>query len=353
MFETELVLWLQSFSSEWLTSFMVLLTRTGNTRTYFLLALVVAFGFDFRIGFIFFQVVLWNTALAGFLKNLFALPRPAEIDAAVELLALDSVPNTTPLEGVDGDHFFDLPEPEAIEYYRTEVGEGFGFPSRHVSMTTSVGVGAAMLLRSRRLTIVALAYVALVALSRMYLGRHFLADVLGGFLLGLTIVFAVRFVLRSEPGQVLLRTRSIPTAWSWWSKTLLVAVFTLPPLLLAALEADSAFTSAGRLLGANAAFAILFLQGVPAERHTPLCRLARVGLALLLYFGVSQLVQALSLQPGVEASGWRAFSLEFVPSFAFLLGTVWIGSLLGLYQRRDAGPAAEPKHSFFRAALLR
>jgi hypothetical protein len=56
-----------------------------------------------------------------------------------------------------------------------------GFPSGHVSATTAFVVGWAMLAGSRRRRwAFAATWIAAMALSRMYLGRHFLGDVIGG-----------------------------------------------------------------------------------------------------------------------------------------------------------------------------
>jgi hypothetical protein len=201
-------------------------------------------------------------------------------------------------------------------------------------------------LRSRWLAGLGMAFVTLVAVSRMYLGRHFLADVLGGFLLGLAVVTALGFVLRSEPAQRLLRAGRIPTGWTGRRKGGVVAVFVLLPILLLALANDpDAFDSVGRLLAVNTAFAILFWQGLPAERNTAVRRGARVGLALLLYLGTSEVTTTLIALAGAKDTALGEFAIGFVPPLAFLLGTVWLGARLGLYTRSDGAaerPAMQP-----------
>ena len=245
MFETELILWLQSFSVQWLTVVMDILTPLGSARPFVALALIVTFGYDFQKGCILFQVVMWNGALTNFVKNMVALPRPMGVDAAVELLGEDTV-HVTPFVAADGDDFFDLPEPDAIEHYRAAAPSlGYGFPSSHVSMGTSFGLASAALVRSRRVAAVALAYVLVVAFSRLYLGRHFLADVLGGFLVGAVVLVGVRAVVRTHVARLVLHLRSVPDVWRSRQRALLAALLVVPPLLLLVLGAESHFLSVG------------------------------------------------------------------------------------------------------------
>jgi membrane-associated phospholipid phosphatase len=56
------------------------------------------------------------------------------------------------------------------------------FPSDHVAMYS--GLAVALYVVDRKLCLVALALTAVHAVARMYLGLHFLSDVIGGFGLG-------------------------------------------------------------------------------------------------------------------------------------------------------------------------
>ena len=349
MFETELILWLQSFSAEWLTAVMRVLTPIGDPRTFVALAIIVTFGYDFQKGFILFQVVVWNGALTNFLKNMVALPRPAAVDAAVELLGSDTT-NATPFVAADGNDFFDLPEAEAIAHYRTTPDVSYGFPSTHVSASTSFGLTSAVLVRSSRVAVVALTYVLVVAFSRLYLGRHFLADVLGGFVVGALVLAGIGFLVKTHAAKLVLQMRSVPAAWRTPQKAVLTALLTVPPLLLLALGAESDFTSVGRLLAANAAFGILFLRGMPAERPTIGSRLARVVLALVLFVGSTALMEICATHAGLANSDWGDFTIGFVPPFAYLLGTVHIGSALGFYWKRNIAAHYYPQCVTFRTA---
>ena len=64
----------------------------------------------------------------------------------------------------------------------------FGFPSGHAAATTALVVGAWWLLRSAMARSRTAVWIPLTALSRVYLGRHFLGDIAGGLFVGLASV---------------------------------------------------------------------------------------------------------------------------------------------------------------------
>ena len=103
-------------------------------------------------------------ALVVSLKGLFALPRPPGAGTATNA---ELVPAA--LRGV---------------YESMATGEGFGFPSGHATLSLLVWGGIAWALRvgtRRQRAAVAATIVALIGLSRLVLGVHYLADVLAGF----------------------------------------------------------------------------------------------------------------------------------------------------------------------------
>ncbi|MEF8974262.1 MAG: phosphatase PAP2 family protein [Haloarcula sp.] len=103
-------------------------------------------------------------ALVVSLKGLFALPRPPGAGTATHA---ELVPAA--LRGV---------------YESMATGEGFGFPSGHATLSLLVWGGIAWALRvgtRRQRAAVAATIIALIGLSRLVLGVHYLADVLVGF----------------------------------------------------------------------------------------------------------------------------------------------------------------------------
>ncbi|OLT29088.1 PA-phosphatase [Nocardiopsis sp. CNR-923] len=107
------------------------------------------------------------------------------------------------------------------------VESSFGVPSGHAQSSTVLWGYLAVRSGRRGWIAAAAVLVALVCLSRVYLGVHFISDVLAGLLVGLAILWAV---LRWE-GRVLAWWRGLPTA-AWVGCALAVCVL---PCLAAAL----------------------------------------------------------------------------------------------------------------------
>lgn len=119
------------------------------------------------------------------LKGLFALPRPPGAGTA-----------TPPAW---------LPELLGSVFVEAATGDGFGFPSGHAIGSTMAYGGAAVLyegfLDRRWRRVLAAGVVAVVALSRVALGVHYLVDVLVGIVVGAVALWAVLRVARDDRGR--------------------------------------------------------------------------------------------------------------------------------------------------------
>jgi membrane-associated phospholipid phosphatase len=195
MFQTEIHLWLQSFDAPLLRLFMQVISFFGDEDFYTLLVVVLLFGIDKKRGFVVMQVMLWTSIVTAALKDYFALPRPVDVDRLVADLP-DERRYDTPFTGRDAATFFGLPPEEVVMYYRNLPGVSFGFPSGHCSSSIATWGSLALLFRRAWLIWVTLAFFLLMPVSRMYLGRHFLADVIGGLILGLIALTIVAVMQR-------------------------------------------------------------------------------------------------------------------------------------------------------------
>jgi hypothetical protein len=198
--------------------------------------------------------------------------------------------------------------------------------------------GLAMVFRSRRLAWLAPFFVALVALTRLYLGVHFLADVLGGALLGGLVLFAAWKLIGGDMG----RERFFAAARSRLSSALpgvlyYFFLFVLPALLVLFSLFNPMF--AGFFVGMNAAFTLALRSGLPDDKGSPATRLARVLLGGLLFWLLSlALGLAFARVPAMAGSPWASFLSTGLGTFLAIQGGIKLLLLLGLY-KKEAAPA--------------
>jgi membrane-associated phospholipid phosphatase len=336
MFQTGIHIALQSPASGFLTRLMLLVTALGYYQVIIMILIAVLFGFSLRKGFLLFQVIFWTAVLSEMAKDFFGLPRPFFADNRVA--ALEPGWDTTgAFRAMGGRGFLDLPARPVIDAFRLK-GMSFGFPSGHTSSAMAVWGGLAVVFRRKALAWLAPLMVTVIAFSRVYLGVHFLGDIIGGAALGGLVLFGAWRLWRSEGrreepfaamhGAI---ARSLPAV------LYLLVLFVLPLLLVLFSLASSMY--AGFYFGLNAAFALALRSGLPADRAAPAARLLRALLAALLFLllGLS-LHQAIALLPALAVSRWGGFMVAALDAFL----TVWIGLKLllrlGLY-RRDEGAA--------------
>ncbi|AGN01616.1 phosphoesterase PA-phosphatase-like protein [Salinarchaeum sp. Harcht-Bsk1] len=125
-------------------------------------------------------LALSTAALVEALKAVFALPRPTTPLATAELYP-------AALRGI---------------FEATATGGGHGFPSGHATLSTVVLLGLAGAVRvgdARWRWLLAGGLVALVSLTRVALGVHYLVDVVAGVLIGLTVLAGVAWATEASP----------------------------------------------------------------------------------------------------------------------------------------------------------
>ena len=178
MFDLDPIVWLQSWATPVLTGVMNGISLLGYTRAYVAVAVLMAFAFRTRAAIALLVLIALSGAFTDATKATVATPRPDSMSTSVRALSMFAK---------------DLRHREADT--PTQMEDDYSFPSGHVSAATAFAVGLAMLLRfGRRGWTLAVLWIALMAASRMYLGRHFLGDVVGGVAVGgvtLLIGFAV------------------------------------------------------------------------------------------------------------------------------------------------------------------
>lgn len=340
MFQTDPNLFLQSLASEPLTWLMIGVSLLGYVPALMTIAAFVLFVFDLRRGFVLVQLLLWNGLLTTVLKELFGLPRPPDVD--VNILNLDDGdPNLSPFDGRDAASFFGWLDPEVVAAVRQADPEfSRGFPSGHVSTATALFGGIALLFRQAPLVWGAAVMMVAMALSRMYLGRHFLADVLGGAVLGLFVLLACwRFFLGRPSGAAFLGLSRLRLGIEPKTARLIVLAGVAPLLLVLLPGIKPEY--AGYLVGFNLGYLALLGRGLPSDAAPIPHRLTRFALSLATF-----VVATLGISTLLDRSlGEDAFLSQLagtaLPSFLMVWGTVAVGSRLGLFRPSAAVADAE------------
>jgi membrane-associated phospholipid phosphatase len=255
MLDTTPVLWLQGWASPALTEIMLAVSLWGYVPSCLVFATVCAFGWRFRLGVTLVLAIVFADALTVVAKSAFALPRPHVVDARVR----------TPVG---------LESRLSSSAAGTSVpADAFGFPSGHVATTTAWVLGLAWSHRKPWQLGAAGTWIALMALSRMYLGRHFPADVAGGLVVGVAGLAIARLQFPPAAGA------SPPTVSARTALGVsLGAVVALATLSGAGLGAHGA----GRFCGVVGAAVLLAYTRALDDRVSPARRMARVAVALVL-----------------------------------------------------------------------
>jgi membrane-associated phospholipid phosphatase len=200
MFETEPIIYFQSNGNPWFTFFIILITTLGSSVFLVALTVIITFGIDFKKGSLLFQLLIWTGLATEVLKLLVAFPRPDFVDNRVLNLEY-GVKNTSPFKGNGHGGIFELPDKQVLKAFRHQEAftlSPFGFPSGHVSLTTALWGGSAAIFDSRIIRIFTPFMILIMAFSRVYLGRHFIEDVLGGVIVGLIFLFIFTRFLKSS-----------------------------------------------------------------------------------------------------------------------------------------------------------
>ncbi|WP_040702441.1 phosphatase PAP2 family protein [Nocardiopsis ganjiahuensis] len=263
--ESSAIRWLQGWG-EWLSHPLGAVTHLGSQGVLVVLMAAVFWSVHAGIGSRLFVAVIASAVVNNLLKSVFYGSRPYWFDALVT----------------------------GYSHHGS-----FGMPSGH-SQAAVVAYGYLGAKSGRRsLLWAAVAVIALVAFSRIYLGAHFISDVVVGLLVGGAVLWAV---LRYED-RVLAWWRSLDTV-RWVSYLL---AFALVPCVVAtvwqlgvrggwavpaeewigATPADPAgytltglYTTSGALLGGVLGFTLLYRRGWYSAAGTVTARVARFVLGI-------------------------------------------------------------------------
>lgn len=295
MFDVDPVIWLQSWASPALTAVMNGISMLGYTRAYVAIAALLAFGFRVRAAVPVLVLLALNGAFTDIAKTSASLERP-DADTRVQSLSLWA----SELRHRDADT-------------PTEVEDSYGFPSGHVSTTTTFAVGLAMLLGWRRRGwTMAIAWIAAMGISRMYLGRHFLGDVVGGVLVGLGTIAAGFAVLKIAH---LVRESRKHHPWPAHRIMAIAVVFAGAALLVGLPDAGDA----GRLLGTAIGALYLVRHDVFEREVTMTARAVLVIAAAAGFAGAWAVMSAALEQASPDSVSALRLAASALPNAALLI----------------------------------
>ncbi|BER91445.1 phosphatase PAP2 family protein [Atrimonas thermophila] len=160
MFDVTPLLFLQGLRNPFWNSFFRGVSVVGSDLFYLVVLVIWYLAFSKREG-IYLSLVLFASLFLNFaVKSLVAVPRP-----------------------------YLHPMLQAISE-----AEGFSFPSGHAQSTATFFFSLALLYKKRPVWVLAFLMVGLVSFSRLYLGVHYVEDVLAGALLGAGFAFAAFYL---------------------------------------------------------------------------------------------------------------------------------------------------------------
>lgn len=273
---------LQSAASPWLDNVALWVTQLGSEQVYIILLLIAFLVIDAEKGRSLALVFLLSFYLNQVLKEVFATQRPFQIDETVgrSTAAIETAP-------------------------------GNGFPSGHAQASMTFWGSAALYVKRRWFTVVAVVVVLAISLSRLYLGVHLPIDVIGGLALG---ALAVGVAAALERRQIEL---------GGGAKLLLGVVLPLAVHLLFPLD------ESGVLLGALAAF-VVGPELIKHDTSGPLLgRLILGVIGLALAFGILAASSAM-LPEDLKRSALGSFFRYFLLALSGTALAPWLGRVSGL-----------------------
>lgn len=133
-----------------------LVTMFGEESFVIAFILFIFYNYNKKSGFILFSSTLYSVVAMGVLKAIVRAPRPFQV-----------------LESIKGK--------------RVQTATGYSFPSGHTTTAAASYTSLALIFQKRIVSILSALLIALIGISRLYLGVHWPNDVFGGLVLGASI----------------------------------------------------------------------------------------------------------------------------------------------------------------------
>lgn len=185
MFNTDFIHFLQSFDYPWLHSFMLFISALGIIPVILAFVLGITFAFDFRKGVVLINILTWTSLATVILKENINYPVPSDVDLSIRNEFKKQA--STDLKDLQPKDFFETFSKEVLSTTQNDEFERFGFPSGNTSIQVALCLSIMLLFKKRTYIFIGISLILLTMLSRMYLGYHYLGDIIGGLAIGVAI----------------------------------------------------------------------------------------------------------------------------------------------------------------------
>jgi hypothetical protein len=226
--------------------------------------------------------------------------------------------------------FFGTLPGDIIHHYRNLGGDiGWGLPSGHSSGAIAVWGSIASLFRKTWVLVISCLMIILLPLSRIYQGKHFLADIFAGLLLGGLIVLGMYYFFYRDDKYTKHFEYLKDICKKKMNLILLPAIAVIAPLIFGALLGGS-YTVAGLWAGLN--IAVLFMyRFIKDDSATPGKRILRALITIAIFYIIRLIIGEI---PTPKVSNFT-FLVKFISGFLILFLTItasiWINIKLKLF----------------------
>ncbi len=169
-----------------LDTLMLGITTLGDETAFLVVALIIFWCVDKRQGYYILSVGFLGTILNQFMKLLFRVPRPWELDAGTS--------HQWKIKA-------DAGEAAYIKKWDSLNPGGYSFPSGHSQSSVGTFGSVAALTKHKIIKWLCIAVCILVPFSRLYFGVHTPQDVLVGSGMALVMIFALKPVVLGKDGK--------------------------------------------------------------------------------------------------------------------------------------------------------
>jgi len=183
--------WLQALGT-WLIVPMQIFSFLGTQNAYILLVSWLYWCVDNQIGIRVGITLLLSNGLNTAFKWIFHAPRPYWIDSNLKALSVES---------------------------------SFGIPSGHAMMSSSVWGRIAMWIKKSWFTALVVVILFFIGFSRIYLGVHFLSDVVAGWLFGISLLIVLSKVEKPISHWLRKQNFSVKLFLAFFTSFLIIVIF--------------------------------------------------------------------------------------------------------------------------------